>query len=86
MDPEAYVKLLFDDGNFSRSRLYFWVIGCLNEFDISIEHIKQCTLFREARVRQFLGKTRETCLRMKAHLPRSSFEISLRKSMTFVRP
>jgi hypothetical protein len=55
MDPEAYVKLLFDNENFSQSELYFWVIGCLNEFDISIEdNIKQWTLFREARVTPFL--------------------------------
>ncbi|GAB1201074.1 hypothetical protein APSETT444_010461 [Aspergillus pseudonomiae] len=51
MDPEAYTKLLFDDQTFSRSRLYFWIIGCLNEFDVSIDdNIKQCTLFRQARV------------------------------------
>ena len=57
MNPEAYVKLLFDDETFSQSRLYFWVIGCLNEFDISIEdNIKQWTLFREARVTPFLEK------------------------------
>ncbi|KAK3173473.1 hypothetical protein OEA41_006802 [Lepraria neglecta] len=57
MDPKAYVKLLFDDETFSQSRLYFWVIGCLNEFDISIEdNIKQWTLFREARVTPFLEK------------------------------
>lgn len=37
MDPDAYVTLLFDDDRFSRSRLYFWIIGCLNEFLISIE-------------------------------------------------
>jgi len=51
MNPEDYVKLLFDDEIFSRSRLYFWVIGCLNEFDISIgDNIKQWKLFRQARV------------------------------------
>jgi cell division septation protein DedD len=51
MDPEAYDKLLFDDENFTRSKLYFWIIGCLNEFDVSIEdNIKQWELFREARV------------------------------------
>ncbi|KAL4971370.1 hypothetical protein BDW66DRAFT_155736 [Aspergillus desertorum] len=51
MDPEAYTKLLFDDQTFSRSRLYFWIIGCLNEFDVSIDdNIKQCTLYRQARV------------------------------------
>lgn len=49
MVPESYVKLLFDDATFSRSRLYFWIIGCLNEFDVSIaDNIKQWDLFREA--------------------------------------
>ncbi|KAM0168178.1 hypothetical protein ACHAPF_011254 [Botrytis cinerea] len=57
MDPKAYVNLLFDDENFSESRLYFWIIGCLNEFDISIEdNIKQWMLFREARVDPHLEK------------------------------
>lgn len=37
MDPDAYVILFFDDDKVSRSRLYFWIIGCLNEFIISIE-------------------------------------------------
>lgn len=51
MDPEVYVQLLFDDETFSRSRLYFWVIGCLNEFEVSIaDNIKQWELFRLARV------------------------------------
>lgn len=51
MDPEVYVQLLFDDETFSRSRLYFWVIGCLNEFDVSIaDNIKQWELYRLARV------------------------------------
>ncbi|PON30529.1 hypothetical protein TGAM01_v200969 [Trichoderma gamsii] len=51
MDPKSYGMLLFDDETFSRSRLYFWVIGCLNEFDISIEDdIKQWKLFRQARI------------------------------------
>lgn len=51
MDPEVYVQLLFDDEKFSRSRLYFWVIGCLNEFDVSIaDNIKQWELYRLARV------------------------------------
>jgi hypothetical protein len=56
MDPKAYVEFLFDDETFSQSKLYFWVIGCLNEFDISIEdNIKQWTLFREARVTPHIG-------------------------------
>jgi hypothetical protein len=49
MNPKDYVKLLFDDEIFSWSRLYFWVIGCLNEFDISIgDNIKQWKLFQQA--------------------------------------
>ncbi|OAA73364.1 hypothetical protein ISF_00265 [Cordyceps fumosorosea ARSEF 2679] len=51
MDPVAYCQLLFDDSTFSRSRLYFWVLGCLNEFDPMIEdNITQWKLYREARV------------------------------------
>jgi hypothetical protein len=51
MDPRAYTKLLFDDETFSRSRLYFWILGCLNEFQVSIEdNIKQWKLFRQARI------------------------------------
>lgn len=52
MDPKAYTMLLFDDETFSRSRLYFWIIGCLNEFDTSIaDNIKQLKLFRQTRIR-----------------------------------
>lgn len=51
MDLKEYVKLLFDDENFTRSRLYFWAIGCLNEFDISIaDNIKQWDLYYAARL------------------------------------
>jgi hypothetical protein len=51
MDPEAYTELLFDNETFSRSKLYFWAIGCLNEFTISIEdNIKQVKFFRKARI------------------------------------
>jgi hypothetical protein len=32
MVPKQYATLLFDDENFTRSRKYFWAIGCLNEF------------------------------------------------------
>lgn len=59
MDPETYTKLLFDDEIFSRSRLYFWIIGCLNEFDVSIEdNIKQSRLFRQGRVEPLLNSLR----------------------------
>jgi hypothetical protein len=61
MNPKVYVELLFDDDKFSQSKLYFWVIRCLNEFDISIEdNIKQWTLFREERVTPFLLETEDT--------------------------
>jgi hypothetical protein len=54
MDPEAYVNLMTDDENFTQSKRYFWIIGCLNEFVVSIEdNIKQWELFREARVISF---------------------------------
>jgi hypothetical protein len=59
MNPTAYVEFLFDNDNFSRSKLYFWVIGCLNEFDLSIEdNIKQWKLFRQARVSPLLKRLR----------------------------
>lgn len=55
MDPQDYDNLLFDDETFSRSRLYFWIIGCLNEFDVSIaDNIKQWELFRLACVTPFI--------------------------------
>lgn len=55
MEPKKYVKLLFDDENFSPSQKYFWAIGCLGEFDISItNNIKQCDLFYAARVKPLL--------------------------------
>lgn len=55
MEPKTYVKLIFDDENFTRSRLYFWIIGCLTEFVVSIEdNIKQWKLFRKARVTPLL--------------------------------
>jgi hypothetical protein len=51
MDPTAFTKLLFDDEDFSRSKLYFWATGCLNEFEASIEdNILQWKLFRMARM------------------------------------
>jgi hypothetical protein len=51
MHPKDYIKGLFDDENLTQSKLYFWIIGCLNEFVASIEdNIKQWKLFRAARV------------------------------------
>jgi hypothetical protein len=61
MKPKVYAKLLVDDKNFTRSKRYFWIIACLNEFDLSIEdNIKQWKLFREARVIPFLDAKPKT--------------------------
>jgi hypothetical protein len=57
MDPKEYVKLLFDDENFTRSQKYFWAIGCLGEFDTSIsDNIKQWDLYFEARIKPLFDK------------------------------
>lgn len=51
MNPQEHDRLLFDDGSFSRSRLYFWAIDCLSEFELSItDTIKQWELYKDARV------------------------------------
>lgn len=58
MDSKSFTKLLFDDETFSRSRLYFWVVGCLNEFDVSIEdNIRQWKLFRQARINHLIDSS-----------------------------
>ena len=55
MDLKEYSKQIFDDGNFTRSRKYFWAIGCLSEFDVSIaDNIKQWDLYYEAQVKPLL--------------------------------
>ena len=55
MDPKEYARLLFDDGKFTRSRKYFWAIGCLSEFDICIsDNIKQWDLYYHARCQPIL--------------------------------
>lgn len=58
MKPKQYSNLLFDDENFTRSRKYFWAIGCLNEFIAGIgDNIKQWDLYYEARVKPLLDRT-----------------------------
>lgn len=37
MNPDEYVHLLYDDPSFSRSRFYFWAIGCLLAFESSLK-------------------------------------------------
>ncbi|CAG8980298.1 hypothetical protein HYALB_00008920 [Hymenoscyphus albidus] len=36
MNPDSYVHLLYDESNFSRSKFYFWAIGCLSSFEENI--------------------------------------------------
>jgi hypothetical protein len=55
MEPKQYTTLLLDDNNFTRSRKYFWTIGCLNEFIVSIaDNIKQWDMYHEARAKNFV--------------------------------
>lgn len=37
LEGDKYVELLFEDETYSRSRKYFWVLGCLNEFENSLK-------------------------------------------------
>lgn len=67
MDSTAYSKLLFDDASFSRSRLYFWVLGCLSEFDPVIDdNIRQCKLYRIARIEPLRDYIEDIELRLKS--------------------
>jgi hypothetical protein len=51
VDSKEYVKLLFDDENFTSSQKYFWSIGCLTEFIANIsDNILQWDLYYEARI------------------------------------
>jgi hypothetical protein len=36
IDPEKFVHQLYNDASFSRSRFYFWTIGCLSAFEENI--------------------------------------------------
>lgn len=55
MHPKQFVKLLFDEENFTRSRKYFWAIGCLNEFELmTSDNIKQLDLYFAARIKPSL--------------------------------
>lgn len=49
-DPNKHDGLLFDDSTFSRSRLYFWAIDCLDLFIPSVEaNIREWEHFWDAR-------------------------------------
>ncbi|KAK1775693.1 hypothetical protein QBC45DRAFT_239534 [Copromyces sp. CBS 386.78] len=55
MNPKEYCSLLFDDETFSRSRLYFWIIGFIIEVQPCIEdNITQWNLYQRARIQPLL--------------------------------
>lgn len=55
LNMEQYSKLLFDDEKFTRSRKYFWTIGCLTEFDnVLSDNIRQWELYYKARLQPLL--------------------------------
>jgi hypothetical protein len=37
LEGDKYVELIFEDETYSRSRKYFWVLACLNEFENSLK-------------------------------------------------
>lgn len=54
MDPEEYIKLIFDDGQLSTSKKYFWILACMQEFRSSImDNISQWSLYYKARIEPF---------------------------------
>lgn len=55
MNPEEYVSLMYDDATFSRSRLYFWAIGTLSEFEKSLgQYINQLEQFHFTNIEPML--------------------------------
>ncbi|GIJ91731.1 hypothetical protein Asppvi_010703 [Aspergillus pseudoviridinutans] len=54
MEPDIYTKLIFDDDRLSRSKMYFWMLACLQEFNVSItDNVNHWELYRQARVDNF---------------------------------
>lgn len=86
MDPKTYTTLLFDDETFSRSRLYFWILGCLNEFNVSIEdNIKQWKLFRQARISRVLDPPSKSPSKSSPESSPESSPFTFDKSRDFTR-
>ncbi|KAF7880130.1 uncharacterized protein EAF02_007767 [Botrytis sinoallii] len=55
LDIEQYSNLLFDDERFTRSRKYFWAIGCLTEIDnVLSDNIKQWELYYKEHLQPLL--------------------------------
>lgn len=61
MNPKDYCDLLFDDETFTRSRLYFWILGFIIEVQPCIEdNITQWNLYRQARIQSLLEDSRDS--------------------------
>jgi len=37
LEADLFVKLLFEDDHYSRSRKYFWILGCIGDFQNTIK-------------------------------------------------
>lgn len=78
MNPKDYCSLLFDDETFSRSRLYFWIIGFIIEVHPCIEdNITQWNLYQRARIQPLLDD-----LNSKDQAEVTKVERSIAKSIT----
>lgn len=73
MHPAEHDNLLFDDGSFSRSRKYFWAIGCLTEFDKTIsDNLVQWEQYRVARIDPILQYLNEVEQRLLMQVERQA--------------
>jgi hypothetical protein len=77
LDPKKHDNLLVDDETFSRSRKYFWALGCLSEFTLYITNtIHQWEASREVwdarfagfqseKSKKYIKKNDELCVKLK---------------------
>jgi hypothetical protein len=57
MDPAKFVHNLYDDASFSRSRFYFWAIGCLSVFEENIiANRRNITAFQREYIPEVKGR------------------------------
>jgi hypothetical protein len=51
MEGDEYVKLLFEDESYTRSRTYFWILGCLRVFENTIrDTMKHWEAFQDSHI------------------------------------
>ncbi|KAJ5735538.1 uncharacterized protein N7483_000663 [Penicillium malachiteum] len=72
MDPESYVKLIFDDDQLSTSKKYFWILACIQEFRTHImDNIQQWNLYRQARLEPFSSSWPNELTELVKHIEQS---------------